>query len=211
MRVNGRIVRELGSLVSDGDAVEVGGEAVRPPASFAYVVLNKPIGVVTTMRDPQGRRTVAQLMPRGRRVVPVGRLDYDSSGVLLLTDDGPLAHRLMHPRFGVDKRYRATIAGRLSAADVRRIAEGIAFEGARARGAKVRVVASGRTHSVVDVTIHEGRNRQVRKMFEALGHPVTALTRMRFGPIALGRLAPGAVRELTPRERVALQRHRDGG
>lgn len=211
VRLNGRVVRELGTLVRDGDAVVVAGERVRPPASFAYLVINKPAGVVTTMRDPEGRRTIAQLLPRGRRVVPVGRLDYDSSGVLLLTDDGALAHRLLHPRFGVDKRYRATIAGRLSQADVRRIAEGVALDGTRTHGTKVRVVATAGTHSVVDITIHEGRNRQVRRMFEALGHPVAALTRVRFGPIALGRLAPGALRELTPRERLALARHRDGG
>lgn len=209
--LNGRVVRELGTLVHDGDEVEVGGQPVRPPATFAYLVANKPVGVVTTMRDPQGRRTIAQLLPRGRRVVPVGRLDYDSSGVLLLTDDGALANRLLHPRYGVDKRYRATIAGRLSPADVRRLAEGISLGETRTRGTKVRVVATGRTHSLVDITLHEGRNRQVRRMFEALGHPVTALTRMRFGPISLGRLAPGAIRELTPRERLALQRHRDGG
>lgn len=211
VRLNGRVVRELGTLVHDGDEVEVGGQPVRPPATFAYLVANKPVGVVTTMRDPQGRRTIAQLLPRGRRVVPVGRLDYDSSGVLLLTDDGALANRLLHPRYGVDKRYRATIAGRLSPADVRRLAEGISLGETRTRGTKVRVVATGRTHSLVDITLHEGRNRQVRRMFEALGHPVTALTRMRFGPISLGRLAPGAIRELTPRERLALQRHRDGG
>lgn len=211
VRVNGRIVRELGTVVHEGDAVEVAGTCVRPPAEFAYLVMNKPTGVVTTMRDPQRRRTIADLLPRGRRVVPVGRLDYDSSGVLLLTDDGTLAHRLLHPRFGVDKRYRATIGGRLSAADVRRIAEGIALDGTPTHGTKVRVVATGRTHSLVDITIHEGRNRQVRRMFEALGHPVTDLTRMRFGPLALGRLAPGAVRELTARERAALERHRDGG
>ncbi|HKU80775.1 MAG TPA: pseudouridine synthase [Candidatus Tumulicola sp.] len=197
--------------MGDGDAIEVAGERVRQPDAFAYLVLHKPAGVVTTMRDPQGRRTVAALLPRDRRLVPVGRLDYDSSGVLLATDDGALAHRLLHPRFGVDKRYRATIAGRLSAADVRRIADGVVLDGTATHGAKVRVVAAGRTHSVVDITVHEGRNRQVRRMFEALGHPVTALTRVRFGPIALGRLAPGAVRELTARERLALQRHRDGG
>lgn len=173
-----------------------------------YLLLNKPAGVVTTMRDPQGRRTVADLLPARVRVVPVGRLDYATSGALLLTDDGELAHRLLHPRFGVEKTYRAAIAGRLSAEDVRRLQRGIVLDEFHAAGAKVRVVATRRDRSVVDVTIHEGRNRQVRRMFEALGHPVLALSRTRFGPVRLGALPVGHLRPLTLKERVALERHR---
>ncbi|MBV8283477.1 MAG: rRNA pseudouridine synthase, partial [Candidatus Eremiobacteraeota bacterium] len=157
--------------------------------------------------DPQRRRTVADLLPKGPRVVPVGRLDYDTAGVLLLTNDGELANRLLHPRFGVEKVYRATIAGRLDDDDVRRLREGVLLDrGERAAGVPVRVVAVRRDYSVVDVTLHEGRNRQVRRMFEALDHRVSALVRLRFGPIALGDLPAGRVRPLGDKERAALRR-----
>lgn len=211
VRVNGRVVRELGTLVSAGDVVEVGGVAVTPPDAYTYAVLHKPTGVMTTMRDPRGRRTVAQLLPSGPRIVPVGRLDFDTSGVLLLTDDGDLANRLLHPRFGVEKTYRAVISGRLSADDVRRLNAGVALDDSPAAGAKLRVISRRGDSSVVDITIHEGRNRQVRRMFEALGHRVLELSRLRFGPIALGELAPGRVRPLSERERAALERHRADG
>ncbi|MBV8117425.1 MAG: rRNA pseudouridine synthase, partial [Candidatus Eremiobacteraeota bacterium] len=166
-------------------------------------------GVVTTMRDPQGRRTVAQLLPAGSRIVPVGRLDYDTSGVLLLTNDGELAHRLLHPRFGVSKRYRAVIEGRLSESERTRLSAGVSIDGLRTSAAKLRVVATRGNRSVIDITIHEGRHRQVRRMFEALGHAVAQLTRLQFGPIALGELAPGHTRPLTKRERDALERFRE--
>jgi 23S rRNA pseudouridine2605 synthase len=211
VRVNGRVTRELGTIVGAGDLVDVSGTPVRPAAEALYLVLNKPAGVVTTLRDPEGRRTIADLLPRGPRVVPVGRLDYDTSGVLLLTNDGELANRLLHPRFGVEKRYRATIAGRLDAQDVKVFREGVLLERSeRAAGVKVRVVAARRDHSVVDITLHEGRNRQVRRMFEALGHRVVALTRLRFGPIALGELLPGRTRPASAKELAELRRIRDG-
>ncbi len=206
VRINGRVVRELGTMVADGDKVDVSGTPVKPATEAAYFAINKPAGVVTTMRDPQGRRTIAQMLPSGPRVLPVGRLDYDTSGLLLLTNDGELANRLLHPRYGVDKTYRATIAGRLSADDVRRLLEGLHAGDFRAAAAKIRVVATRRDHCVVDITIHEGRNRQVRRMFEALGHRVIGLCRMRFGPISLGALPEGGVRPLTERELAALRR-----
>ena len=205
VRINGSVVRELGTLVRPGDRVDVSGTPIEPATQLSYLVLNKPPGVVTTMRDPYGRRTIAQMLPGGPRVVPVGRLDFDTSGVLLLTNDGDLANRLLHPRYGVEKTYRATIAGRLSPGDVRHFIEGLELDEFRAAGAKIRVVAARRDHSVVDITIHEGRNRQVRRMFEALGHPVLALTRLRFGPITLGALPLGGLRALTERELRALK------
>jgi 23S rRNA pseudouridine2605 synthase len=207
VRVKGKRVTQLGVLVQDGDRVEVDGKVVELPAEHTYLLLNKPAGVVTTMRDPQRRSSVSDFVS-SPGVFPVGRLDYATSGALLLTDDGELAHRLLHPRFGVEKTYRASIAGRLSAEDVHRLIAGVMLPDFRAAGAKLRVVAVRRDSSVVDVTIHEGRNRQVRRMFEALGHRVLALTRTRFGPVRIGALPPGRFRALTPRERTALERHR---
>ena len=209
MRVGGRVVRELGTSVDDAARVEVDGRIVRPAETRTYVVLHKPAGVMTTMRDPEGRRTVSDLVRAAgitARVVPVGRLDYDTSGVLLLTDDGDAANVLTHPRFGVEKTYRATLRGRLAPAAVEKILHGVRLEEGRAAPALVRVVAVRRDVSLVDITIHEGRNRQVRRMFEVVEHPVVALVRLRFGPISLGELAPGAVRPATPREVAALHR-----
>lgn len=209
VRVGGRVVRELGTTVGDEAHVEVDGRVVHPAATPTYVVLHKPAGVMTTMRDPEGRRTVAELVQRAgitARVVPVGRLDYDTSGVLLLTDDGAIANVLTHPRFGVEKTYRATLRGRLDAGAIERILHGVRLDEGRAAPAQLRVVAVRRDVSLVDITIHEGRNRQVRRMFEAVDHPVVALARLRFGPLALGQLAPGAVRPITERELHALHR-----
>lgn len=209
MRVGGRVVRELGTTVDPDAHVEVDGRVVRPAETRTFVVLHKPVGVMTTMRDPEGRRTVADLVRNAgiaARVVPVGRLDYDTSGVLLLTDDGETANVLTHPRFGVEKTYRATLRGRLEPGAIERILRGVRLEEGRAAPAQLRVVAVRRDVSLVDLTIHEGRNRQVRRMFEVLDHPVLALARLRFGPIGLGELAPGAVRAATDRERAALAR-----
>ncbi|HTD38345.1 MAG TPA: pseudouridine synthase [Candidatus Limnocylindrales bacterium] len=189
--------------------MEVDGRIVRPSETRTYVVLHKPAGVMTTMRDPEGRRTVADLVRRAgvtARVVPVGRLDYDTSGVLLLTDDGEAANVLTHPRFGVEKTYRATLRGRLEPPAVEKILRGVRLDEGRAAPAQIRVVAVRRDVSVVDVTIHEGRNRQVRRMFESVDHPVVALARLRFGPISLGDLGPGELRPATDRERAAIRR-----
>jgi 23S rRNA pseudouridine2605 synthase len=208
VKVNGRVIRELGTSVLENDVVEFGGKIVAPAHEAAYIVMNKPYGVVTTMRDPEGRRTIAEVLRRHdftRRVVPVGRLDYDTDGVLLLTDDGGLAHILTHPRFGVEKTYRATLRGRLTPRQVADMQRGMKLDDGPAEPAKLRVVTASRGTSSVDVTIHEGRNRQVRRMFEELGHPVVGLTRLRFGPIGLGDLAPGEIREATSREVSALR------
>jgi 23S rRNA pseudouridine2605 synthase len=205
VRIDGQVVNALGTIVPPDARVEVNGKLVQLPSTHTYVIMNKPAGVVTTMSDPAGRRTVAQTLPKSLpRVVPVGRLDYDTSGLLLLTDDGDLANRLLHPRYGVDKTYRATVRGRLSPDEVRYLLEGVKTPEFRAAQARLRVVATRRDHSIIDLTIHEGRNRQVRKMFEALGHPVVALERVRFGPLRLGALPAGAVRQLSEREVAQL-------
>lgn len=212
--VNGAVVRRLGTSVAAGDHVEFAGKPLRVTPEKRYIVLHKPCKVMTTMRDPEGRRTVAGLVPREPgRVVPVGRLDYDTSGVLLLTNDGELAHVLTHPRFGVDKTYRAVVRGRIGRDDVARFLGGMPLEGERAAPARLRVVRSGAEFSELDVTIHEGRNRQIRRMFEATAHPVVSLARLRFGPIALGALPPGHWRSVTDRELAALRStlHEAGG
>ena len=163
---------------------------------------------MTTLHDPEGRSTVADLLRRRKiteRLFPVGRLDYDTAGVLLLTDDGDLAHVLMHPKHGIEKTYRAVVEGRLATDAVATIGEGVRLDDGRTAPAKVRIVAASRTASTVDITIHEGKNRQVRRTFETLGHPVLGLTRMRFGPIALGALGPGEFRPCSEREMRALR------
>lgn len=202
------MVCELATEVQQADRVELGGKALELPAESTYLLLNKPLGVMTTMRDPRGRATVAALIPTDRGIFPVGRLDYSTAGALLLTNDGELAHRLLHPRFGVEKTYRVVITGRLSAESLHRLTHGVTLPEFRAAAAKVRTVALRRDSSVIDVTIHEGRNRQVRRMFEALRHNVLSLTRTRFGPLKLGALAPGQFRAVTSKERAALEQYR---
>ncbi len=204
--VNGRVVRELGTGVAASDLVEVRGRKIQLTRELVYLVLHKPVNVMTTMRDPQGRRTIVSLLPKDvPRILPVGRLDYDTSGVLLLTNDGELAHILTHPKFGVEKTYRVTVRGRLQRDDVLRLREGIFFDGVRSAGAQLRVVAVRAAASIIDLTIHEGKNRQVRRIFEELDHPVLALVRMRFGPIRIGQLPVGAIRPATEREIAALR------
>jgi 23S rRNA pseudouridine2605 synthase len=206
VRVNGRTIRELGTSVEETDRVELAGKLVKIPESKRYLVLNKPEKVMTTMRDPAGRRTVASLVPReGGRVVPVGRLDYDTSGVLLLTNDGELAHVLTHPKFGVEKTYRALVQGRLQGEDMKKFLAGMKLDEGKSRPAKVRVVRVGPAASEVDVTIHEGRNRQVRRMFEATAHPVLSLVRLRFGPLSLGDMRVGTWRDASDKELAALR------
>lgn len=208
VRVNGAVVTRMGTQIAPGDRVEYRGRLVVPAEHFTSLVLHKPAGVVTTMRDPQGRRSVADLIAGAgveTRVVPVGRLDFDTSGVLMLTDDGDLAHALTHPSFGVAKTYRATVRGRIGPGELARLSEGIRLEGERTAPARLRVVAARKDQSVVDITLHEGRNRQVRRMFESVGHPVAALVRTHFGPISLGSLGPGQTRPPTSREVHALE------
>ncbi|HEX9993278.1 MAG TPA: pseudouridine synthase [Acidimicrobiales bacterium] len=184
------------------DGVPIG---VRP--DLVHYLLNKPAGVVTTAADPQGRPTVVQLVPAEPRVFPVGRLDADTEGLLLLTNDGDLAHRLTHPSFGVDKEYLVAIEGRPTRAAVRRLREGVDLEDGRTAPARVAQVGP----SLLRITIHEGRNRQVRRMCEAVGHPVTRLVRTRIGPLADRRLPPGAWRRLEVDEVRALERAAAGG
>ena len=178
----------------------VDGVPVATKAGLVYYLLNKPVGVVTTAHDPEGRRTVVDLVPAEPRVFPVGRLDFDSEGLLVLTNDGDLTHLLTHPRFGVEKSYLVEVEGSPSPAAIRRLREGVDLDDGRTAPARVRRVQAGSDTSALEVTIHEGRNRQVRRMCEAVGHPVLRLVRTRIGPLRDRRLGPGAWRDLTPRE-----------
>ena len=195
--VNGEVA-DLGRRVDpDHDLVEVDGAPVGTRPDLVHYLLNKPAGVVTTARDTHGRPTVVDLVPPEPRVFPVGRLDADTEGLLLLTNDGELANRIAHPRHGLDKEYLATVAGgRVSAGALRRLREGVELDGVRTAPAQVSQPASG----VLRITIHEGRNRQVRRMCDAVGHPVTRLVRTRIGPVRDRRLAPGTWRALTAEE-----------
>jgi 23S rRNA pseudouridine2605 synthase len=186
----------------DHDEVAIDGVIVGVRPGLVHLLLNKPIGVVTTADDPQGRPTVVGLVPAEPRVFPVGRLDMDTEGLLLLTNDGDLAHRLTHPSFGVDKEYIAHVEGEPTRAELRRLREGIELDDGMTAPAKASLVAP----SIIRITIHEGRNRQVRRMCDAIGHPVKRLIRTRIGPLADRRLKPGASRSLTTDELRALER-----
>ena len=196
-------VAVLGRRVDPETAlIEVDGAPVGVRPDLVHYVLNKPAGVVTTADDPQGRPTVVGLVPNEPRVFPVGRLDVDTEGLLLLTNDGELAHRLTHPSYGVEKEYVAEVEGLPTRAVLRRLREGVELDDGPTAPARATLVDP----SVVRLTIHEGRNRQVRRMCEAVGHSVVRLVRTRIGPLADRSLAPGAWRELTGDEVRSLQR-----
>jgi 23S rRNA pseudouridine2605 synthase len=206
VRLNGALVAELGvSVDPNRDRVEVDGQPVGRLEKLRHVVLHKPIGTVTTARDPEGRPTVLDALPKNLgRLYPVGRLDIDSSGLLFVMNDGRLAFRLMHPRYEVPKTYRVVTDNEVPWDLLQKLAAGVELEDGKTAPAKL-VRVHGRRHTV-DITIHEGRNRQVRRMFDTIGHRVQRLERVKFGPIALGSLAPGSWRELTHAELLALRR-----
>jgi len=204
--LNGQVVTELGAKADPArDELRVDGRRVKGAERHRYVLLNKPKGYVTTRSDPRRRPTVLDLLHGVREYVyPVGRLDFDSAGLLLLTNDGDLAARLTHPRHGVEREYHAWLLGVPDEHDLERLRRGITIEGRRTGQAEVEVLHAGRGRhkgqTRVSLVIREGRNRQVRKMCEAVGHPVVDLDRVRFGPIADSRLKPGRSRDLTPDE-----------
>lgn len=193
----------LGDRADPGiDTIAVDGTPVGVAPCLVWYLLNKPAGVVTTAADPYGRPTVVELVPAEPRVVPVGRLDYNTEGLLLLTNDGTLTHRLTHPSFGVEKEYLAHIEGKPSAGALRRLRDGVDLEDGPTAPAKVGTMGDG----VIRLVIHEGRNRQVRRMCEAVGHPVLRLVRTRIGTLSDRKLKPGEWRELTQAEVRALER-----
>jgi 23S rRNA pseudouridine2605 synthase len=200
VRVNGE-PGALNTFVEAGDRVELDGRELAPQR-LAYVLLHKPAGVVTTARDPQGRPTVVDLVAHESRVVPVGRLDADTTGALLLTNDGPLAHRLAHPRYEVEKVYEAEVEGEPGNETLRRLREGVELEDGRTAPARVRRLGP----STLELALHEGRKHQVKRMLEAVGQPVRRLHRSRYAGLTLEGLGPGESRELAGPEVEALRR-----
>lgn len=198
-----------GTLVEPGtDRITIAGKTIGVSAARHWLAFNKPAGVITTARDPEKRTTVVELLPpeyQGIRLFPVGRLDWDTTGLLLLTDDGDLANRLAHPGHKVPKEYLAVVRGVPGERDLRKLREGVELEDGTTRPAAVELLATRAGRTRVRIVITEGRNRQVRRMFEAIGHPVAGLSRVAFGPIRLGRLRVGGWRRLRPVELDALR------
>jgi 23S rRNA pseudouridine2605 synthase len=201
--VDGAVVADPARDVGSGDVVTLDGARVQAEQIRAVYVLNKPRGVVSTASDPQGRRTVVSLVPSGLRLYPVGRLDADSTGLILLTNDGELAHRLMHPSFEVPKTYRARVfSAPVRSPALTALRQGVKLEDGRTSPARVSRISP----DTIELTIHEGRKRQVKRMCEAVGHRVASLERIAFGPLKLGDLSPGAYRRLDAAEVELLTR-----
>jgi 23S rRNA pseudouridine2605 synthase len=205
--VNGQVVRELGTRVDpEHDHVKVDGRHLKPAPPQAFIMLNKPKGVLSTLSDPEGRPTIRELLHGvSLRVFPVGRLDYDTEGLMLLTNDGEIAQALLHPRYHVSKTYMAKVKGVLSDDQIRELERGIDLEDGRTAPAIVKKAGKAEANSWIELTIYEGRKHQVKRMLEKVGHPVLKLERIRFGPLSLGDLPMGRFRFLTDREANALR------
>jgi 23S rRNA pseudouridine2605 synthase len=206
VEVDGEVVTRLGTKIDARTAVvRVDGKRLPPVTGHVYLALNKPRGVVSTMSDPEGRRTLADLVAdRPERLFHVGRLDTDTEGLILLTNDGDFAHKVAHPSYELEKTYVAEVHGVVDRATLRRLGEGVVVEDRTVDVHRSRLVSTTQERSIVEVTIHEGRNRIVRRLFDELGHPVRRLTRTVVGPVVLRGLRPGEHRELSPAELGAL-------
>ncbi|HHT64075.1 MAG: pseudouridine synthase [Bacillota bacterium] len=210
VKVDGKLITDLGIKVDpEKSVIEVAGKPIPGKEQLIYILLYKPAGFLSTVHDPQKRRTVMDLIHGVRqRVYPVGRLDYDTSGLILLTNDGELANDLIHPSREVEKTYRALVKGIPTGKCLGELAKGIMLEDGKTAPAQVRVKKIINGNALVDITIHEGRNRQVRRMFQRVGNPVIRLKRIAFGPLKIGRMKPGEWRYLTDREVEILKRLR---
>lgn len=203
--VNGEVVRELGVKIEPGrDRVGVDGSAIKPKRKL-YVALNKPVGFICSRKDPLNRREVGDLLPlEWAHLVPVGRLDYESDGLMFLTNDGDFCLRLTHPRYGVRKKYLATVEGKAESSLLRQLTLGVTHEGESLKAESARLASSTNTVSVIEIILAEGKNREVRRMLETLGLQVTRLQRVQIGPIKLGDLPEGKWRTLTDAEIKSL-------
>jgi pseudouridine synthase len=205
VKVNGKVVKELGTRIDPTqDMVSVKGTPIQLDASRVYLALNKPIGVISSMSDEFGRPDLSQYALRDDRVYNVGRLDADTSGLIILTNDGELANMLAHPKYGVTKTYVAKVEGQISSQDLNKLLNGVELEDGPMKADKANLIDGNALESLVEIVIHSGKNRVVRRLFEAIGHPVTELVRRQFGPIQLGPLKPGQTRLLSKVEVGAL-------
>lgn len=206
VEVNGKVVTEQGRRVNpETDHIRVDGARIPPPRRHLYLVLNKPRGVVSTMDDPEGRPTLSDYLPRTKeRLFHVGRLDTETEGLIVLTNDGEFAHRLAHPSYEVPKTYHVQAAGVLDNRTIKRLEKGVTLDDGPVKPDKVKLVSRGQNKTLLEITLHEGRNRVVRRMMDAVGHPVDRLARTRIGPVRLGVLPVGETRELTREELGAV-------
>ena len=209
--VNGKRVTELGTRINpEVDKVSVSGTPVQLDVSRVYLVLNKPVGVVSSMADENGRPDLSQFVAGYDRVFNVGRLDSETSGLIIMTNDGELAHKLAHPKFGVTKTYVAKVEGSADPALIHKLLSGFELEDGFIKADSAKLIQVGQTESLIEVVLHSGRNRIVRRMFEHLGHPVIGLVRKQFGPLHLGPLPMGRVRELSKIEVGSLLKAAEG-
>lgn len=212
VRVNGKIVKELGTRIHpDVDQVSVSGQPIQLDSSRVYLALNKPYGVVSSMQDENGRPDLMQFVVDYDRVFNVGRLDAETTGLIIMTNDGDLAHKLAHPKFGVKKTYLAHVEGKVEAATIQMLLNGIELEDGSISADECRLKDVSATESLVEIVLHSGRNRIVRRMMAEVGHPVIGLVRQQFGPIRLGHLKLGQVRDLNKLEISALLKAAEGG
>lgn len=212
VRVNGKVVKELGTRINpEVDQVSVNGQPVQLDASRVYLALNKPYGVVSSMQDENGRPDLTQFVVDYDRVFNVGRLDAETTGLIIMTNDGDLAHKLAHPKFGVKKTYLAHVEGKIEPATIQKLLDGIELEDGHIAADECRIKDLSASESLVEIVLHSGRNRIVRRMFAEVGHPVIGLVRQQFGPIRLGHLKPGQVRDLNKLEVGALMKAAEGG
>ena len=201
VQVNGVLVRELGTKVIPGkDIIEYNGKEIIPEEKKVYIMLNKPEGIITSVKDEKDRKTVIDIINIKERIYPIGRLDYDSSGLLLLTNDGDIYNKIIHPRVKMIKRYIAVVKGEFTNSEINKFKKGVDIGGYITAPASIKVIKFEENKSTVEIGIHEGKNRQIRKMCSALGHDVIALKRVAIGNIKLGYLKRGEYRELTKEE-----------
>ena len=206
VKVNGKVVTELGTKVKKGDTIEVENTILDNNKDYEYYILNKPREVVTTTKDEHGRKTVIDLIDTTTRIYPVGRLDYDTTGILLLTNDGELANKLMHPKNNIDKTYIAKVEGIVTGYAIKKLREGVVIDGYKTSLARVKLkkVDKNKNTSLVEITIHEGKNHQVKKMFESVGYKVSKLKRTNYANLDLTNLRVGEYRKLSNKEIAIL-------
>ena len=206
VKVNGEVVRELGTKVKTSDTIEVENTILDNAKDYEYYLLNKPSEVISSVSDEHGRKTVVDLIATDKRIYPIGRLDYDTTGIILLTNDGNLANKLMHPSSNVEKKYLAKVEGLVTGYDIKRLREGVIVDGRKTAKARVNLKKYDKKtdKSLVELTIHEGRNHQVKKMFEAINHDVLKLKREKYANLDLTGVKPGEYRRLTNKEIAVL-------